>query len=148
MGGSVTYEGKDRSTLNKFPDPSPLRPLYISKSDDIIYTGVNNFFTAVDRILWQDANPDSYIRKTVGIQALFEIVRSLMGQMVTQKDFRVAQFEQRIKPARRVDFADRFFQSSGAGRQRIRNTLEVSLRLRQLTDIPPDQQADYRRLTT
>lgn len=145
-GGSLSYEGKDRSTLyNKFPDSSPLRPLYVSKSDDIIYTGVKNFFVAVNKILWRDAGPDSYIRKTVGIQALFDLVRSLMGEMVAKKDFRIAKFEERLGPARRLDFADRFFQTSGTGRQRIRNCLELCLGLKGLADIGSDRE-DYRRL--
>jgi DNA phosphorothioation-associated DGQHR protein 1 len=145
MGGSLNYEGKHRSTLNKFTDPSPLRPLYISNSDDIIYTGVNNYFRAVERILWQDVNPNSYIRKTVGIQALFDLARSLMGKLVVKKDFRVAQFEEMLKPARRIDFADGFFQTSGTGRQRMRNTLELSARLKTLNDIDSDRN-EYRRL--
>jgi DNA phosphorothioation-associated DGQHR protein 1 len=145
MGGSVTYEGKNRSTLTNFPDASPLRPLYISKSDDLIYTGVNNFFTAVDRILWHDIKPDSYIRKTVGVQALFDVGRNLIDQMVAEKDFRIVQFEKRVEPARKIDFADRFFQSSGTGRQRIRNILELCIGLKTIGDVSSDQQ-DYQRL--
>lgn len=146
MGGSLSYEGKDRSTLhNESTDSSPLRSLYISKSDDIIYTGVKNFFAAVTNLFWKGANPDSYIRKTVGIQALFDLARSLMGGMVAKKDFRIARFEERLGPARHLDFADRFFQTSGTGRQRIRNCLELCLRLKTLADIGSDHE-DYRRL--
>jgi len=146
MGGSLNYEGKDLTTLsNGSSDSSPLRRLYISKSDDIIYTGVKNFFAAANKILWTDPNPDSYIRKTVGIQALFDLVRVLMTEMVSQKDFRVGRFEERLEPARRLDFADRFFQTSGTGRQRIRNCLELCLRFKTLADIGSDLE-DYRRL--
>jgi DNA phosphorothioation-associated DGQHR protein 1 len=146
MGGSLNYEGKDRKTLsNGSSDPSPLRQLYISKSDDIIYTGVRNFFAAANKILWTDPNPDSLIRKTVGIQALFDLARILTREMVTQKDFRIGRFEERLQPASHLDFADPFFQTSGTGRQRIRNCLELSLQLKTLADITSDSK-DYKRL--
>ena len=146
LGGSLSYEGKDRSTLlNDAPDSRPLRRLYISKSDDIIYTGVKNFFVAVSKILWTDINPDSYIRKTVGIQALFDLARSLMGEVVISKDIRTSRFEERLAPAGRIDFTDRFFQTSGTGRQRIRNSLELAVGLKNLNDIDRDND-DYRRL--
>jgi DNA phosphorothioation-associated DGQHR protein 1 len=146
LGGNLTYQGKDRSTLlDEAPDSRPLRRLYISKSDDIIYTGVKNFFAAANKTLWTDPNPDSLIRKTVGIQALFDLARIVTGEMVPQKDFRVGRFEERLQPASRLDFADRFFQTSGTGRQRIRNCLELCLRLKTLADITSDLD-DYRRL--
>src|ERR1700722_5623573 len=54
MGGQLSYEGKGRSALeNGIRDESPLRSLYISKSDDIIYTGVCNFFKAVNAVIWR-----------------------------------------------------------------------------------------------
>jgi DNA phosphorothioation-associated DGQHR protein 1 len=145
MGGRVSYEGKDRSTLRDISDGSPLRALYIDKSDDIIYTGVKNFFSAVKEVLWKEVNSDSLIRKTVGIQALFDLARSQMGEMASKKDFRAAQFEEILQPARRLNFADSFFQTSGTGRQRIRNCLELCLKLKTLDDIVSDRE-EYRRL--
>lgn len=95
--------------------------------------------------MWANPAPESYIRKTVGIQALFDIARSIMAEMAPQKDFRSARFEERLRPTGRIDFADRFFQTSGTGRQRIRNCLELSLGLKSLSDIRADQE-DYKRL--
>jgi hypothetical protein len=145
MGGNLSYEGKDRSTLQKISDPSPLRSLYMSKSDDIIYTGIKNFFSAANKALWTNATPDSYIRKTVGIQALFDVARNLMDAVVISKDIRTSQFEEKLMPASRIDFAGRFFQTSGTGRQRIRNCLELAVGLKNLDDIDRDHD-DYRRL--
>jgi DNA phosphorothioation-associated DGQHR protein 1 len=146
MGGSLSYEGKSRSVLDSnSPDPSPLRRLYISLSDDLIYAGVRNFFSAVSKVLWTNASPESLIRKTVGIQALFDVARRVMGDMASKKNFREAEFEKTLEPAGRLDFADSFFQTSGTGRQRIRNCLELSLRLKTLADINSDQ-GEYKRL--
>jgi hypothetical protein len=146
MGGSLSYEGKSRSVLDSnSPDPSPLRRLYVSVSDDLIYAGVRNFFSAVNRVLWAKADPDSLIRKTVGVQALFDVARSVMADMASKKNFREAEFEKMIQPAGRLDFGDSFFQTSGTGRQRIRNCLELSIGLKSFADIKSDQ-GDYQRL--
>jgi DNA phosphorothioation-associated DGQHR protein 1 len=147
MGGSLNYEGKSRSVLsNGFSDPSPLRQLYLSMGDDIIYTGVKNYFSAVDNFLWKEIPPESYIRKTVGIQALFDLARSVMGGLIAKKDFSVGEFEKRLEPARDIDFSDPFFQTSGTGRQRIRNCLELALGIKTLDDFGPDRET-YQRLT-
>lgn len=146
IGGSLAYEGKNRSVLlNESPDSRPLRRLYIANSDEIIYAGVRNFFLAVSNTIWKNASPDSYIRKTVGIQALFDVLRTIIEDRVQEKDFRVSRFEERTARAVRVDFADRFFQTSGTGRQRIRNTLQLCLGLKTLDRIGPDVE-DYRRI--
>jgi DNA phosphorothioation-associated DGQHR protein 1 len=146
MGGGLNYEGKTRSVLqNGLRDSSPLRQLYISMSDDIIYTGVKNFFLAVDRLLWNDIPRDSYIRKTVGIQALFDLAQAVMGSSIGKKDFSQDEFERRLEPARGLNFADTFFQTSGTGRQRIRNCLELALGIKTLADLGPDRET-YRRL--
>jgi DNA phosphorothioation-associated DGQHR protein 1 len=145
MGGKITYEGKGRSSLRGSPDSSPLRSLYIEGGDDIIYTSVRNYFSAVNEVLWQEVNPDSLIRKTVGVQALFDLARKLMVEMVEKKDSRIQEFAKKLRPARKIDFADPFFQTSGTGRQRIRNCLELSLGLKTLDDINKNQK-EYERL--
>jgi DNA phosphorothioation-associated DGQHR protein 1 len=146
MGGNLSYLGKDRSALQQISDSSPLRRLYLSGSDDRLYTGIRNFFAAADKTLWMRARPGSYIRKTVGIQALFDLARRVMKDMADKKDFRTAEFERTLQFAARVDFADSFFQTSGTGRQRIRNCLELSLGFKTLNEIGPDRQ-EYERLT-
>jgi DNA phosphorothioation-associated DGQHR protein 1 len=146
MGGSLSYEGKSRAVLErKSPDSSPLRKLYVSLSDDLIYVGVKNYFSAVNKVLWAKAGPESLIRKTVGLQALFDVARDVMGDMASKKNFREAEFEKTIQPAGRLDFTDSFFQTSGTGRQRIRNCLELSIGLKSINDIKSDQ-GDYKRL--
>lgn len=145
MGGVSNYEGRDRSVLQNVPDPSPLRPLFISNSDDILYDGIKNYFLAVDRLLWTKATKGSYIRKTVGIQALFDIARKVMGDAAKEKDFTQTKFEKVLEPASRIDFADSFFQTSGTGRLRLRNCIELVLGLKLLDEIGADRN-EYERL--
>lgn len=80
MDGKLEYRAQDRSVLEPARDPkqTPLRELYRSKNDDLIYTGVKNYFAAAARLFWAKATADSYIRKTVGVQALFDIARPVM----------------------------------------------------------------------
>lgn len=141
MAGAVRYEGKDRTVLESAKDPSktPLRNLYIAKNDDLVYTSVRNYFTAIASTLWRDASPDSYIRKTVGIQALFDVSRALLFEAVQEKDLQVARFKTRLSPATRVDFSDSIFHASGTGRQYIRTSIELCLGLRDLNSVPRDQ---------
>lgn len=147
LGGRINYEGKNRSILqDDAPDSRPLRRLYIANSDEIIFAAVRNFFTAVNNVLWKNPSADSYIRKTVGIQALFDLLRSFVEEMVHKRDFRVQTFEEKLKPATRIDFADSFFQTSGTGRQRIRNTLQICLGIKTLEEMTSDHE-DYKRLT-
>ena len=147
MGGDAGYQGRGRSALQDgIRDESPLRSIYVSGGDDIIYTGVNNYFRAAQTVLWEGAQSDSYIQKTVGIQALFDLARKLIPEMVPQKDFRVSVFEERLKPAQRIDLSSNFFQTSGTGRQRLRNALELSLGLRDMSDLSSAEQSEYRRL--
>lgn len=145
MGGISNYEGRDRSALQGVPDPSPLRPLFISKSDDVLYDGIKNYFLAVKKLLWTEATKGSYIRKTVGIQALFDVARKVMEKAAKDKDFRQVNFEGVLEPASRIDFADSFFQTSGTGRLRIRNCIEVVLGLKLLDEIVSDRD-EYERL--
>jgi DNA phosphorothioation-associated DGQHR protein 1 len=146
MGGRAQYEGNGRSVLSNGHSPStPLRALYKLKSDEIIYTGVKNYFSAVDTVFWRHANTDSYIRKTVGLQALFDVARPLFGEGLSDKDFRVARFSKRFEPASHIDFSDPFFQASGTGRLRIRKCLELCLDLSTLDDVRADH-PEYRRL--
>jgi DNA phosphorothioation-associated DGQHR protein 1 len=145
MGGISNYAGRDRSVLASLSDPSPLRTLFISNSDDVFYNGVKNYFLAVDKTLWSKAKPQSYIRKTVGIQALFDIARKIMGDAAKEKNFRQARFENILEPAGLIDFEDSFFQTSGTGRQRLRNCLELSLNLQTWDKIDKDVD-EYKRL--
>ena len=52
-------------------DTSPLRSLYLDTRDKLLLSVVTNFFEALREISGNDLTPDSYLTKTVGMQALF-----------------------------------------------------------------------------
>ncbi|MCE9610333.1 MAG: DGQHR domain-containing protein [Chthoniobacter sp.] len=149
MAGELRYEGHSRSVLKPAREASrtPLRELFRECNDEIIHALIKNYFTAVARTLWRDASPQGFIRKTVGVQALFDISRQLLRDAAQHRDLRAASFEGRLSPARRIDFSDPLFEASGTGRTHIRKVLLLALHLEGSQKLSEDPHiAEYRRL--
>jgi len=148
MHGTFDYKGGNRSMLSTKPAASspPLRHLYLTNNDDLIYTGVKNFFTAANIVFWKKANETSLIFKAAGVQALFDISRAILKAGADEKDFSVSRFQKELEPASKIDFSDSFFQTSGSGKGRIRNTIELCLKRRSFETVPAKDFSDYRRL--
>jgi hypothetical protein len=129
-------KGRDRKLLavEASQDRTPLRQSYLECNDLLVFTLTKNYFNAITEILWKSVGR-SYIRKTVGIQALFDVLRLICPEAIKTKDLSRQFFAQKLASCKAIDFADNFFQASGTGRQRIRNTLEICLGLRQLQDV-------------
>ena len=146
MAGELRYTGHSRSVLDRGSiERTPLRELYLEGNDSLIYTAINNYFKAVKSTLWHEVVAESYIRKTVGIQALFDISRRLIHKGVAEHDLRVETFTDQLSPTARLDFSDNFFHASGASRIAIRKMLEFVLRWKTLTEEEPNYH-EYRRL--
>jgi hypothetical protein len=137
--------GRSRSMLAD--DGTPLRGLYLETNDKAIYTALKNFFTAVQQSLWLNENPRTYLKKTVGIQALFDVLRVVLRDFEEQKNISVPFFTGHLERANYIDFSDEFFQASGKGRTRIRNALELAIGLKNEQMIPQADLAEYRRVT-
>jgi DNA phosphorothioation-associated DGQHR protein 1 len=139
-------KGRDRKILatEAARDKTPLRQAYLACNDLLVLTLTKNYFNAASATLWRQDH-GSYIHKTVGIQALFDVLRLICHDAVVNKDVSQKFFAQRLAPCQKINFTDNFFQASGTGRQRIRNCIELCLRLRSLEDIKSDQ-AEYARL--
>jgi hypothetical protein len=94
----------------------------------LIYTLTENYLTACSNLFWKTAREGSYILKTVGIQALFDILRKRAAQAYLAKDLRVAYFEEILRPATRIDFAATHFRvPAGSGRSAIRRAIEEAI---------------------
>lgn len=110
---------RSRDSLDE--DSAPLRNAYLSGKDEDIYNLLAAYFEGAESHLWSKANSRSFIIKTIGIQALFDILRFIaqehpMAEIPekTDKWFEVA------SP---VDFSDGVFQASNKGRVLVRNTI-------------------------
>ncbi|WP_218947525.1 MULTISPECIES: DGQHR domain-containing protein [unclassified Acinetobacter] len=121
-----------REVLRKYRrDKSPLRSAYIDVQDKVIYLMVRNFLTACEEIFWSKNNANSFITKTVGIQALFDILKLLAEDAYDLKDIRVSYFKNILEPASTIDFSDiKFNNASGAGRSQIRRTILEHIEIR------------------
>lgn len=111
-------------------DPkAPLRQLYLESEDKTIYRVVVEFFRALSEILWKSQKQNSFVCRTVGILASFDILRiGLSAGKIKIEDTYATTF-QIISAAKGIDFTDNFFHASGAGRVRIRNVLGVATSL-------------------
>jgi len=118
--------GRSRSLLRD--DKTPFRSLYLAANDLLIYAAVKNFFLAVDELFWRVAQPGSYIYRTVGIQALFDVLRNIAPLALERKNMSLRFFRDQLVVAAPINFADHFFtQASGRGRTRIRNAIMLKI---------------------
>jgi DNA phosphorothioation-associated DGQHR protein 1 len=120
---------KSRSALLAGPkDRTPLREVYIKGQDALLYGLVLNFLKVCDETFWQRAKPNSFIIKTVGIQALFDVLRRLAPEAISTSDATTGFFQKKFAPAADIDFStDRFQNASGSGRSTIRKALLAAM---------------------
>lgn len=118
--------GRSRDLISNIKDPSPLRLLFLNLYDQKIYDIITDYFKVVDEYYWQKAPKNSYIIKTVGIQALFDVLKGILKSMEINSDTEI-DFNTILKGTEDLDFSDRFFQSSGIGRSRIRNAINLKI---------------------
>lgn len=115
----------------------PFRQLYLSGDDALIYAATRNFVNVAYELFWHEAPPASFIRKTVGVQALFDVYRELAGPMLASEDLSEDAFRARLAPAKDVDFANvRFQNASGSNRTAIRRIIRVNLGLIPASELP------------
>jgi DNA phosphorothioation-associated DGQHR protein 1 len=110
-------------------DRSPLREAYLNTDDKIIYTMVFNYLKACNSLFWENAKQNSFIVRTVGIQALFDVLRALSAHAFAVKDISESYFVLKLTPAKDIDFSTDYFRNaSGSGRSAIRKAImnEVS----------------------
>ena len=122
-------EAHKRKILNSgAKDKSPLRDIFIEGNDALLYKIVLNYLKACEAVFWQGAKEDSFILRTIGVQAVFDILRKVAMEAYREKDISVSYFTQKIGPAGEIDFAgDEFKNPSGSGRTFIRRTIEQAI---------------------
>lgn len=106
-------------------DRSPLRPAFIAGQDAAIYQLVRNYLEACEDVFWDKAKANSFITRTVGVQALFDILRTLAADAFDTKIISKDSFVKKLDGARKIDFsADTYRNASGSGRSIIRRAIE------------------------
>lgn len=110
-----------RSSLADIKD-LPLRMFYLSGNDLAILEVVKNYFTAVREEIWDRVDANSYLIKTVGIQAQFDVLKKILQNIeVNSKNYSVNSLSRLLEnfvPPQGVDY-----QASGIGRNDIKKDL-------------------------
>jgi DNA phosphorothioation-associated DGQHR protein 1 len=122
-------ERKKRSALVSLrKDKSPLRAVYLENQDAVVYTMTLNYLVACEEVFWSKAGAGSFITKTVGVQALFDVLRGLAADAFKVRDISSKYFAEKLGPAGDTDFSvDVFRNASGSGRSLIRRSIEVAI---------------------
>ena len=122
------FSGRSRNMLKDVKDISPLRGMFLEGKDQTIYDILTSYFDVFSRLFWLNAPVKAYIFKTVGVQAAFDILKMiLVKEKSTAPD--LIDFGTFLIKASPVDFSDKFFQASGIGRSRIKNTIAIAAEL-------------------
>ncbi len=143
----------DRNELHKWavvartrshlkPDYSPLRELYLKCKDDEITKVLRTYFEGVDKKLWTNAKGNSYIRRTIGVQALFDI----LGLLIEDESLPEDKLKQLLAKSSKIDFSDPLFQASGKGRTRVRNAILLAADMMNIEEIVGPDKNLYRDL--
>lgn len=133
---------EDRNTIRKADNTNlgrkalvsyadlPLRALYLEGNDKGIYEIVFNFFHAVSNTIWQHTGEGSYLRKTVGVQALFDVLRILtVKRPISAESFSIESLSKLLEKSAGMDSNGDKYQASGIGRSEIRRELIDTLGL-------------------
>jgi hypothetical protein len=136
--------GRDRKMLKE--DEAPFRKLYLKTNDKAIYTAIENFFLSAKSVLWSQVSEGSYITKTIGIQALFDVLHFLMKNFENERKISIDYFKKYLNKATNIDFSDDFIQASGIGKTRIRKVILFAAGLIDQNDLKPEELKDYKRL--
>lgn len=105
-------------------DKSPMRDFYLSRNDALIYEVVKNYLEACQVTFWASAPEGSFIVKTVGVQALFDVLRLSIKTLIEEKNIQTTRFIELLRPASTIDFAGaQFRNASGSGRSIIKNAI-------------------------
>jgi hypothetical protein len=122
-------------------DSSPLRDCYRTGEDDTLYSLLRDYFREVEQIFWGRASERSYIRKTVGIQALFDVLRYVAQE--AEVGAIIDQVRPVLESSAPVDFADPFYQASGKGRVHVKNTILLFSGKISALDLPEQDRDQY-----
>lgn len=134
---------RNRNLLTE--DRSPLRKYFIENNDKLIFEIVNNFFNASYKKLYRKG---SYIFKTVGIQAQFNLLKTILQNHLEQdKDISINYYSNILEKCSTIDFTDNFFTASGLGKSRINNALLIRLGYKDVLTIKKeDDRNNYKRI--
>lgn len=121
-----------RSSLVRHMPGQPLRQFYLNYDDNSIESVIINFFEKVSNILWIHQPEGSYLLKTIGFQAQFEILRQYL---ISTSDYELKDIGDSMARLIDVDFSDIFFTASGIGASRIKNIALIKMNMKSISEL-------------
>lgn len=128
MMNKKIFYGRDRKMLKNLKDTSPLRDEFLNYKDEFVENVISTFFRTVNDKIWLKTDKNSYLKKTIGIQVLFDVLKESLKK---NKEFD----SNIIDSICHVDFSDNYFQASGIGKTRIRNVIFILNNLKSIEQI-------------
>lgn len=115
---------KDRSVLSEIKSNAPLRNDYLNNRDGQLYDLIRDFLEYCSANFW--SSPDIvFMRKTIGIQALFDLLKYLSSDIKGKKDVvffdDVKEYLNKIDKSKLKEISVNY---SGMGRSQIRDFLK------------------------
>lgn len=155
MLNQLPLEERDRSLLiGGKPDKSspPLREYYIEGCDELIYRITCNFFFAAEKLFNAEKYGDyELFHKTVGINALFKVLKILLPKAIQEGDVTALMWEVLfLSQGKMINFHDAYLAgSSGTHVGRIRDMLLLMAGNKRLYDFEGKEcYHEYERLWT
>mgnify|MGYP003293022679 CR=1 FL=1 len=117
------FRKRSRYSVSTQRDLSPLRKMYIDNKDQEIYEILVAFFGVVERNIWSQACNNSVIRKTIGVLALFDLLKNII-KITDTNNLTDKLFDSYIKKFEFIDFSNNYFSTSGLGQGRIKRIIK------------------------
>lgn len=121
---------RSRSVLSAIRSSAPLRKYYLDNNDLLIYTILINYFKASYDSLFK---VNSILFKTVGIQVQFRVLKEILNKLDEDENISIEYFREKsneyLSKVEHINFDDSFFQLSGIGKTRMKNTLLIAMGL-------------------
>ncbi len=150
LGLISTYPQLDRDTLafrkDSFwgdktrrilkEDKTVLREWYLNNKDEKIYEVLISYFSSINKMLWSQVDSNSVIFKTIGISALFDLLKAIL-----EKDRNISNFDQYINKINNIDYLNNYFSLSGAGKTRLKRVLKFKVGLITEADLKKEDKA-------
>ncbi len=130
-----------RKTLIAKKNSPPLREKYIDGQDSYIEGIVFDFIRDVTEIIMPSQVKASFIIKTVGYQALFSYLKAEL--MRNKGDYNDDKIQKDLNVISKVDFTLPFYNASGMGESRIRNSILLVLGMKKIDSLKKSRDFEY-----
>jgi len=122
-----------RKTLDKWTGNTPLRSKYIDYDDEYIEHIIFEFFNCLDEKLWKSQNSDSYLLKTIGFNASFDLFKTYL--IKSKGAFDKNKFNDLLNNLVDIDYGHIFFTASGIGASRMKNIFYIKCGYKELEEL-------------